>query len=43
MEALVCQTCDTVIDYVDGEKNGTLYGTCCDCHELQAEKNHSAN
>ncbi|MFC4076590.1 GapA-binding peptide SR1P [Salinithrix halophila] len=31
MEAIICQTCDEVISYVDGEKAGTLYGRCSGC------------
>ncbi|PTX65056.1 SR1 protein [Melghirimyces profundicolus] len=38
MEAIVCQTCDEVITYVDGDKSGTLYGTCQSCNEPYADE-----
>jgi phage FluMu protein Com len=31
MEAIVCQSCEEVIAYVDAEKAGTLYGKCPRC------------
>ncbi|WP_124727744.1 GapA-binding peptide SR1P [Staphylospora marina] len=31
MEAIVCMNCDVVIDWVESEKFGTLYGTCESC------------
>lgn len=38
MEAIVCQNCDEVITYVDGDKSGTLYGTCQGCDDHCEEK-----
>ncbi|SFS63891.1 GapA-binding peptide SR1P [Marininema halotolerans] len=36
MEVLVCKTCDEVIDYLDSDKAGTLYGCCqCDCEKKE--------
>lgn len=37
MEAIVCQSCDEVITYVDSDKSGTLYGTCPGCNEHCAD------
>lgn len=30
MEMIVCQSCDRIIDFVEGEKAGILYGACQD-------------
>ncbi|SFX27656.1 SR1 protein [Thermoactinomyces sp. DSM 45891] len=30
MEMIVCQRCDRVIAFVEGEKSGILYGACPD-------------
>ncbi len=38
MEAIVCQSCDKVIAYVESEKTGTLYGTCRDCLKDKSEQ-----
>nr|WP_246064852.1 GapA-binding peptide SR1P [Melghirimyces algeriensis] len=32
LEAVICQNCDEVITYLDGDKSGTLYGVCPGCH-----------
>lgn len=37
MEAIVCQSCEQVIAYVESEKVGTLYGQCPGC-ETDEEK-----
>ncbi|MDG5789477.1 GapA-binding peptide SR1P [Evansella sp. AB-P1] len=29
MESIVCQSCEQVIDYYEGEKVSVLYGKCC--------------
>ncbi|OYD07808.1 GapA-binding peptide SR1P [Paludifilum halophilum] len=31
MEVIVCQTCDEIITYVEGDKSGILYGKCSGC------------
>ena len=33
MEVIVCQSCDEIIDYLDAEKTGVLYGKCPGCKE----------
>lgn len=33
MGIIVCQDCQTMIDYFEDEKVTTLYGTCIDCNE----------
>ncbi|SEN07624.1 GapA-binding peptide SR1P [Lihuaxuella thermophila] len=40
MEAIICQTCDEVITYVESEKVGTLYGKCtgCEKHDHNTEQ-----
>ncbi|MBA4542582.1 MULTISPECIES: GapA-binding peptide SR1P [Thermoactinomyces] len=38
MEAIVCQSCDKVIEYVEAEKVGTLYSTCDGCDHREEEK-----
>ncbi|MFD1426761.1 hypothetical protein JOD24_001004 [Kroppenstedtia sanguinis] len=38
MEAIICQTCDGIITYVDSEKSGTLYGTCPGCTESTSDE-----
>jgi hypothetical protein len=38
MEAIICQTCDEVISYVDYEKAGTLYGQCPGCTTTHMEE-----
>lgn len=38
MEAIVCQSCDKVIAYVESEKSGTLYGTCPGCRKDKSEQ-----
>ncbi|MBA4494297.1 GapA-binding peptide SR1P [Paenactinomyces guangxiensis] len=40
MEAIICQTCDEVITYVESEKAGTLYGKCVGCDEHKEESNN---
>ncbi|WP_147545891.1 GapA-binding peptide SR1P [Rubeoparvulum massiliense] len=43
MEALVCQHCGKVLQYLDSDKAGTAYGTCehgktgCHCKDEDAE------
>ncbi|RAL25978.1 GapA-binding peptide SR1P [Thermoflavimicrobium daqui] len=39
MEIIVCQKCDEVISYMESNKVGTLYGTCCDCDEEEEKVN----
>lgn len=38
MEAIVCQTCDNVITYVEADKVGTLYAKCDGCDEHKSDK-----
>ncbi|PRX41666.1 SR1 protein [Planifilum fimeticola] len=33
MEVIVCQSCDEIIDYLETEKAGVLYGKCPGCKE----------
>lgn len=33
MEVIVCQSCDAIIDYMETEKAGVLYGKCSGCKE----------
>lgn len=37
MEAIVCQCCERVIEYIESEKVGTLYAQCSGC-ELENEQ-----
>ncbi|PTM59295.1 GapA-binding peptide SR1P [Desmospora activa] len=38
MEAIICQTCDEVISYVDCDKSGTLYGQCPNCASAKTKE-----
>jgi len=40
MGTIVCQTCNTTIDYFENEKVATLYGKChkCDAERTKEEK-----
>ena len=33
MEVIVCQSCDAIVDYMEAEKTGVLYGKCPGCRE----------
>nr|WP_131924058.1 GapA-binding peptide SR1P [Hazenella coriacea] len=37
MEVIVCQCCDEVIEYVEAEKVGTLYGICQGCSKREEQ------
>jgi hypothetical protein len=41
MEAIVCQTCEKVIAYVDSEKVGILYAACGGCEGSHEEEEDS--
>ncbi|MBD1371275.1 GapA-binding peptide SR1P [Hazenella sp. IB182357] len=38
MEAIVCQSCDQVIEYMYSEKVGTLYGKCVGCDDEEPQE-----
>lgn len=37
MTVIVCQDCDEIIDFADGNKVDVLYGKCSECREAQQE------
>lgn len=41
MGTLVCQECDTTIDYFEAEKVTVLYSTCQCCHEHDSKEEKS--
>jgi uncharacterized paraquat-inducible protein A len=38
MEVIVCQSCDAIVDYMETEKAGVLYGTCPGCQEKSSRE-----
>ncbi|MFB5660736.1 GapA-binding peptide SR1P [Alteribacillus sp. HJP-4] len=39
METIVCQTCDQIIEHIEGEKVATLYSSSCKkCDEKRIAK-----
>lgn len=40
MEVVVCQTCDEVITYMEGDKTGVLYGQCPGCDKARCSEDN---
>lgn len=39
MEAIICQKCEQIIDYIESEKVGILYAQCPGCEVEKEKKN----